>query len=145
MNRTRRSRLVATVFLLAGTAATVALVLVALNENINAFHPPERIVNGTAPVGVTIRAGGMVAPGTVSRDAQGLGVSFVISDFQGSDFPVRFTGILPDLFREGQGVLVTGQLNPAGTFAAQEVLAKHDENYMPPEIADLAAHQAGDP
>ena len=145
MNRTRRSRLVATVFLLAGTAATVALVLVALNENINAFHPPERIVNGTAPVGVTIRAGGMVAPGTVSRDAEGLGVSFVISDFQGSDFPVRFTGILPDLFREGQGVLVTGQLDPAGTFAAQEVLAKHDENYMPPEIADLAAHQAGDP
>ena len=145
MNRTRRSRLVATVFLLGGTAATVALVLVALNENINAFHPPERIVNGAAPVGVTIRAGGMVAPGSVSRDAAGLGVSFVISDFQGADFPVRFTGILPDLFREGQGVLVTGQLDPAGTFAAREVLAKHDENYMPPEIADLAAHQAGDP
>ena len=145
MNRTRRTRLAATVFLLAGTAATVALVLVALNENINAFHPPERIVNGTAPVGVTIRAGGMVAPGTVARDAEGLGVSFVVSDFQGADFPVRFVGILPDLFREGQGVLMTGELDGSGTFRAREVLAKHDENYMPPEIADLAAHQGADP
>lgn len=145
MNRVRRGRLAAAVFLLAGTAATVALVLVALNENINAFHPPERIVNGTAPVGVTIRAGGMVMPGSVARDAEGLGVSFVLSDFQGSDFPVRFVGILPDLFREGQGILATGRLDATGTFVADEVLAKHDENYMPPEIADLAAHQSADP
>ena len=69
----------------------------------------------------------------------------MLSDFQGSDFPVRFVGILPDLFREGQGILATGQLDAGGTFMAHEVLAKHDENYMPPEIADLAAHQAADP
>ena len=145
MNLVRRGRLVATLFLLAGTAATVALVLVALNENINAFHPPERIVNGTAPVGVTIRAGGMVAPGSVARDAEGLGVSFVVSDLRGSDYAVRFVGILPDLFREGQGVLMTGELGASGTFVASEVLAKHDENYMPPELADMAVHQAATP
>ncbi len=141
MNRVRRGRLIATVFLLAGTAATVGFVLAALNENINAFHPPQTIASGAAPVGVTIRGGGMVAPGSVSRDAEGLGVSFVLTDFQGSDFTVRYVGILPDLFREDQGVLVTGELDGAGTFLAREVLAKHDENYMPPELAGMKAHE----
>ena len=141
MNRVRRGRLIAAVFLLAGTAATVGFVLAALNENINAFHPPEAIASGSAPVGVTIRGGGMVAPGSVSRDAAGLGVSFVLTDFEGSDFTVRYVGILPDLFREDQGVLVTGELDGEGTFLAREVLAKHDENYMPPELAGMKAHE----
>lgn len=141
MNRVRRGRLIATVFLLAGAAATVGLVLAALNENINAFHPPQAIASGAAPVGVTIRGGGMVAPGSVSWDAEGLGVSFVLTDFQGSDFTVRYVGILPDLFREDQGVLVTGELDGEGTFLAHEVLAKHDENYMPPELAGMKAHE----
>lgn len=142
MTRQRRARLAATGFLLVGAAATVALTLTALNENVNAFHPPASIVGGTAPVDTTIRAGGMVARGSVSRDATGLAVSFVVTDHQGADFPVRYTGILPDLFREGQGVLVTGELNADGVFEAEQVLARHDENYMPPEIADLAPHQA---
>ena len=138
MNRQRRARLAATAFLLVGVAATVALALTALNENVNAFHPPERVANGEAPVGVTIRAGGMIASGSVERDATGLGVSFSLEDFQGHSFRVRYVGILPDLFREGQGALVTGQLTAAGVFEARQVLARHDENYMPPELADLA-------
>ena len=145
MNRQRRARLVATAFLLVGAAATVALTLVALDENVNAFHPPERIASGAAPVGVAIRAGGMVAAGSVERDATGLGVTFVLTDHRGSDFPVRYVGILPDLFREGQGALVTGSLAASGVFEARQVLARHDENYMPPELAHLAPQPAATP
>ena len=145
MNRQRRARLAATVLLLVGAAATVALTLAALNENVNAFHPPASIVGGEAPVNTSIRAGGMVAEGSVQRDATGLAVSFVVTDHQGADYPVRYHGILPDLFREGQGVLVTGELTAAGVFEAREVLARHDENYMPPELADMAVHQGAAP
>ena len=142
MNTRRRNRLVATVFLVGGTAVTAALVLTALDESVNLFYPPERVVNGDAPAGVTIRAGGMVVCGSVAHDATGLGVSFVLTDYQGSDFMVRHVGILPDLFREGQGIVTLGKLNEAGVFVAQEVLAKHDENYMPPEVAE-ALTEAG--
>lgn len=142
MNTQRRNRLVATVFLLGGTAITVALVLTALEENVNLFYPPERVVNGDAPAGVTIRAGGMVVCGSVAHDASGLGVSFVLTDYRGSDFMVRHVGILPDLFREGQGILVTGELDSGRVFRASEVLAKHDENYMPPEMAGIAVEGA---
>ena len=143
MNTRRRNRLVATVFLLGGTAITVALVLTALDESVNLFYPPERVVNGEAPLGVTIRAGGMVADGSVTHAASGLGVSFVLTDYQGSDFTVRYVGILPDLFREGQGILVSGELDGRRVFQASQVLAKHDENYMPPELAGIA--DAGPP
>ena len=138
MNTRRRNRLVATVFLAGGTAVTAALVLNALDENLNLFYPPERVVNGEAPAGVTIRAGGMVADGSVAHDDSGLGVSFVLTDYRGSDFVVRYVGILPDLFREGQGILVTGELDAERVFQASQVLAKHDENYMPPELAGIA-------
>ena len=142
MNTRRRNRLVATVFLLGGTAVTAALVLTALEESVNLFYPPERVVNGDAPTGVTIRAGGMVADGSVEHDASGLGVSFVLTDYRGSDFVVHYVGILPDLFREGQGILVTGELDDGRTFQASRVLAKHDENYMPPELAGIADPKA---
>ena len=138
MNTRRRNRLVATVFLLGGTALTAGLVLTALDESVNLFYPPERVVNGEAPAGVSIRAGGMVVCGSVAHDASGLGVSFALTDHRGSDFIVRYVGILPDLFREGQGILVTGQLDAVRVFQASEVLAKHDENYMPPEMAGIA-------
>ena len=144
MNTRRRNRLVATVFLLGGTAITAALVLTALDENVNLFYPPERVVNGDAPSGVTIRAGGMVADGSVAHDARGLGVSFVLTDYQGSDFAVRYVGILPDLFREGQGILVAGELDGQRVFQASQVLAKHDENYMPPELAGIAHGEISD-
>jgi len=137
MHPIRRKRLIAVVFLLVGVGVTVALVLVALNENINLFYPPDKIVSGEAPVGARIRAGGMVADGSVEHASAGLGVRFVVTDHAGSEFPVVYEGMLPDLFREGQGVLATGQLRADGVFVADEVLAKHDENYMPPELAGM--------
>ena len=137
MNPKRRNRLFIVLFLVAGSAATLALVLLALNENLNLFYPPDQVVGGEAPLNTTIRAGGMVLDGSVERAADGLGVAFVLTDYQGAEFTVRYSGILPDLFREGQGVLVQGQLDDAGVFQAREVLAKHDETYMPPELADL--------
>jgi cytochrome c-type biogenesis protein CcmE len=142
MNPKRRNRLVIVLFLLCGVAVTVGLTLAALNENLNLFYPPDQIVGGEAPTGARIRAGGMVMDGSVIRGANGLDVSFVLTDHQGSDFEVRYSGILPDLFREGQGVLVQGELAPDGVFHAREVLAKHDENYMPPELAGM--HQGND-
>jgi cytochrome c-type biogenesis protein CcmE len=138
MNRTRRNRLFAVGFLVVSAAATVGLVLTALNENINLFYPPDQVAGGEAPHGTRIRAGGMVEDGSVKRIGEGLTVEFVLTDHQGASFPVRYTGILPDLFREGQGILVQGELQDDGLFLAQEVLAKHDETYMPPEIAHLA-------
>lgn len=136
MNPKRKRRLYAVGFIVAGLAVAVGLLLFALRENINLFYPPEAIVAGDAPVGVTIRAGGMVVEGSLVR-GDGLDVRFVVSDLAGHDVPVRYHGILPDLFREGQGVVATGQLRRDGVFVADEVLAKHDENYMPPELAKL--------
>jgi len=143
MHPVRRNRLFAVLFLVAGAAATAALVLVALNENINLFYPPDQVVGGDAPLNTRIRAGGMVEDGSVSRIGDGLTVQFVLTDHQGSSFPVRYTGILPDLFREGQGILVLGELQEDGVFSAREVLAKHDETYMPPELAGMKTSGAG--
>jgi cytochrome c-type biogenesis protein CcmE len=133
MNPVRKKRLYAVVLLVLGVSAAVALALVALQQNINLFFSPSQIAAGEAPVGRRIRGGGLVVPGSVVRDRDSLQVSFAISD-GGSTVPVRFTGILPDLFREGQGIVATGTLDEAGVFQAAEVLAKHDENYMPPEV-----------
>jgi cytochrome c-type biogenesis protein CcmE len=137
MNPKRRNRLVIVVFVLVGTAVTVGLTLTALNENLNLFYPPDQVAGGEAPIGARIRAGGMVQDGSVRRGGDGLEVHFVLTDHRGSDFTVRYSGILPDLFREGQGVLVQGQLGADGVFSAEQVLAKHDETYMPPELAGL--------
>ena len=143
MKSQRRDRLVLVVFILAGVGGATAFALMALNENINLFYSPEQIVAGEAPLGRVIRAGGMVVSDSVVRSNSDLGVSFVISDLRDSYVTVQFTGILPDLFREGQGIIARGQLNGDGVFLADEVLAKHDENYMPPEIADVVAEAHG--
>jgi cytochrome c-type biogenesis protein CcmE len=137
MHPVRRKRLIAVVFLLAGVGVTVWLVMRALNENINLFYPPSEVVSGKAPVGPRIRAGGMVKDGSLQRAPDSLEVRFVVTDFQGADFTVVYAGILPDLFREGKGVLATGHLGSDGVFKADEVLAKHDENYMPPELKGM--------
>lgn len=139
----RRNRLLLVVFLLTMSGSAVGLALMALNENINLFYSPAQIAGGEAPVGRHIRAGGMVMAGSVQRSIEDLTVRFVISDMQASEVTVQYVGILPDLFREGQGVIAQGELNDQGIFVAQEVLAKHDENYMPPEVADALekAHQ----
>ena len=138
MNPKRRTRLIVALFVLAGSGLSVALVLLALNENINMFYPPEAIVAGEVPVGAQIRAGGMVLDGSVERDPETLDVSFVLTDYLGSEFRVHYSGILPDLFREGQGVIVQGRLTDGGEFEAAQVLAKHDENYMPPELEGMS-------
>jgi cytochrome c-type biogenesis protein CcmE len=138
----RRNRLIVVLFLVAGAGISVGLVLMALSENINMFYPPDAVVSGEAPVGAQIRAGGMVLDGSVSRDPDSLDVSFVLTDYAGSEFTVRYSGILPDLFREGQGIIVQGSLGESRVFEANQVLAKHDENYMPPELADMSpGHQ----
>ncbi len=139
MNPKRRNRLLVVLFLVAGSGVTLALVLVALNDNLNLFYPPDQVVGGEAPANTPIRAGGMVLDGSVQRADDGLGVAFVLTDYKGSEFTVAYSGILPDLFREGQGILVQGKLDAEGVFQAREVLAKHDENYMPPELMDIAA------
>jgi cytochrome c-type biogenesis protein CcmE len=116
----------------------VALILNALNSNIALFVTPSEVAAGKAPSGQAFRIGGMVKEGTVKRD--GLTVNFVITDMA-KDIPVAYTGILPDLFKEGKGAVIQGRLDPNGKFIASEVLAKHDENYMPPE-AQHALEQA---
>ena len=126
-------------FLLFGSALTMGVVLFALQENIDLFYEPQKIVGGEAPIAKRIRAGGMVEKGSLDFESEGLGVSFVLSDLRGSRFEVRYKGLLPGLFREGQGVLVVGQLDASRVFYAKEVLAKHDENYMPPELVDMGA------
>jgi len=124
-------------FLLFGSAITIGVVLFALQENMDLFYEPQKIVGGEAPIAKRIRAGGMVEVGSLVHEPEGLAVSFVLSDLRGSRFEVRYQGILPGLFREGQGVLVVGQLDPSRVFYAKEVLAKHDENYMPPELLNM--------
>lgn len=137
MHPKRRKRLLLVGFLLLGSAATVTLALLGLGENANMFYPPEDVVSGKAPSGQTIRAGGMVKLGSWQRDTDSLAGSFVLTDHAGSEFKVLYNTILPDLFREQQGILVQGQLNAERQFEAREVLAKHDEKYMPPELAGM--------
>ena len=139
MHPKRKRRLYTLVFVLLGLGGTTAVLMSALEQNINMFYPPAEVVSGQAPQATTIRAGGMVLEDSVARAADSLRVQFVITDRNGSEFPVVYEGILPDLFREGQGIIVKGELNN-GQFVAAEVLAKHDENYMPPELMDMAEH-----
>ncbi|WP_372778606.1 cytochrome c maturation protein CcmE [Litorivivens sp.] len=135
MHPVRRQRLAIVLLIVAGTAVAAALLGYALRENINLFYPPSDIAAGKAPVGRDIRAGGMVLEGSIKRATDSLQVSFIVTDYQ-ANVPVTYTGILPDLFSEGEGVVVSGQLDEAGLFHADQVLAKHDENYMPPEVSD---------
>ncbi|MFA7552865.1 MAG: cytochrome c maturation protein CcmE [Spongiibacteraceae bacterium] len=133
MHPQRKQRLLIVLFIVLGAAAAAAMASFALRENINLFYPPADIAAGKAPVGKQIRAGGMVLEGSIKRDSQSLRVDFIVTDFT-ARVPVTYTGILPDLFDEGQGVVALGMLDEQGIFQASEVLAKHDENYMPPEV-----------
>src|SRR5438105_5379460 len=117
----------------AALGVATALVLSAFNKNLVFFFTPSQVAAHEAPVGRTFRIGGMVVPGSVKRE--GVEIRFVVTDTAQS-MPVVYRGQLPDLFREGKGVVAQGQLGADGVFAAREVLAKHDENYMPPEAAD---------
>jgi cytochrome c-type biogenesis protein CcmE len=124
-----------------GVAAT--LVLSAFKENLVFFYSPTDVVEGKAPQGRSFRIGGLVQPGSIKRQEDGVTVGFVVTD-TAKLIPVRYKGILPDLFKEGKGVVAQGKLAADGIFVADEVLAKHDENYMPPEAQAAVdkAHQA---
>jgi cytochrome c-type biogenesis protein CcmE len=134
--RHQRLAIAAGVVAVVGVAA--ALVLNAFQSNLVFFYSPSQIASKEAPQGRTFRLGGLVEAGSVKRD--GVAVSFVVTDTAKS-VPVRYNGILPDLFKEGKGVVAQGQLRD-GTFEAREVLAKHDENYMPPEAAEALKRAA---
>lgn len=140
MNPKRKQRLYVILGLVSGLGVAVGLVMYALSQNINLFFTPTQLAGGQAPEAQLIRVGGMVAEGTVLRDPQSLKVAFDVTDFE-NNVRVTYEGILPDLFREGQGVVVQGRVTN-GQFLASEVLAKHDENYMPPEVTE-ALRQSG--
>jgi cytochrome c-type biogenesis protein CcmE len=135
MTPKRRNRIVLIVLVLAGVGIAAAFALKAFNENLMFFYQPSQVVAGEAPAGHLIRVGGLVTTGSVQRQSDGLTVKFDITD-NAETITVQYTGILPDLFREGQGIVAHGRLQDDQLFVADEVLAKHDENYMPPEVAD---------
>lgn len=142
--KARQKRLVFVGLAIAGVGAASALALSALNSNISYFFSPSQVMASAAPAEHVFRLGGLVTPGTVARQEDGLTVKFDVTD-NAETVTVAYTGILPDLFSEGQGVVTKGRLGDDGVFYAEEVLAKHDEEYMPPEVADTlqTAHAEG--
>jgi len=121
--------------MLAGVGTAVAFGINAFNDSLMLFHSPSDVAAGNVEAGKPFRIGGMVVEGSVQRNQEDLQVSFSLTDHS-QTVPVTFTGILPDLFSEGQGIVALGAIDTSGQFSATKVLAKHDENYMPPEIAD---------
>lgn len=137
MTPTRKRRLIAVALILGAVAVAAALTVTALQANMTYLFSPSEIEAGNAPAQASFRLGGVVLENSVHRDSASLKVDFVVTD-RFHDMPVEYTGILPDLFREGQSVVATGKIEN-GHFAAREVLAKHDETYMPKEVADAIA------
>jgi cytochrome c-type biogenesis protein CcmE len=130
----RQKRMVTVVAILAGVGIATTFALKAFNQNLLYYYSPTQVHAGEAPINRTLRVGGLVENGSIHREPGSMEVTFVLTDYQ-QTIPVSYTGILPDLFREGQGIIARGKLD--GTrFVAEEVLAKHDENYMPPEVKD---------
>lgn len=136
MTPARKKRLALILLMVTGVAVGVGLALKSLDQNIMFFFTPSEVISGKAPANKLFRMGGMVVEGSVSRPGDGLTVKFDLTDNE-QQVTVQYAGILPDLFREGQGIIANGKLNNSGEFVAEEVLAKHDETYMPPELADM--------
>ena len=144
MTPKRRQRLFLIAGMVIGVGIAAGFALKAFNENLMFFYSPTEVVAGDAPADHMIRVGGLVTTGSVQRQPDGLTVKFDLTD-NTDTITVQYTGILPDLFREGQGIVAHGRLQDDRLFVANEVLAKHDENYMPPEVADAlkTAHEQG--
>lgn len=138
----RQRRLALVVGILSGVSVAALLAMRAFEDNVMFFFDPSQVATGEAPVDKRFRLGGMVRPGTVQRTPGSLEMSFIVTDFK-RDVPVRYEGVVPDLFRENQGVVAHGRLGKDGTFVADEILAKHDENYMPPEVAKAIKEKHG--
>ena len=140
----RQRRMALVIGILAGVAIAGALALSAFRQNVTFFFDPSQVAEGKVPPGESFRLGGMVTNGSVQRAPGGLEVHFVVTDFA-HEVPVSYSGVLPDLFREGAGVVAHGRLRADGTFVADEVLAKHDEKYMPPQVARSLKTRHGEP
>ena len=136
MNPIRKQRIYALIAILAGSILAVGLVISALSKNLNLFYSPTDLLNNNLSSDTLIRAGGIVREWSIKRSDDSLNIEFTVTDFE-NDLVINYSGILPDLFSEKAGVVVQGYLENEGTFRAVEVLAKHDENYMPPEVAKL--------
>jgi cytochrome c-type biogenesis protein CcmE len=136
----RRRRMMLVGLIVLGAGAAVAFALTAFQENLLYFYSPSEVSEGKAPLEKTFRLGGMVPEGTFKRPAGSMEATFTVTDYAHS-VTVKYSGVLPDLFREGQGVVARGRMTGEGVFVAEEVLAKHDENYMPPDVADALRKQ----
>lgn len=133
MNKLHKRRIYFLSLMIAGLAIASGLILYALKQNINVFLTPAQIAHSSLVSDYHFRLGGMIKPGSIRHDKTGLGVKFIVTDFK-QDILVRYSGVLPDLFREGKGVIAEGSLNKQHIFIANVVLAKHDENYMPKNV-----------
>ena len=131
-----KSRLYFVIALLLGVVIAASLIIYGLSKNMAYFYTPTQVINKEAPINKSIRVGGMVVPGSIIKSKSSLNVIFQINDLKNT-ISISYDGLLPDLFGENQGVVVTGSLDSKSNFVANEVLAKHDENYMPPEVADM--------
>ena len=136
----RRRRMLTVVTVLIGISLAVGLALQAFQDNLLFFYSPTQVLAGEPPPDRTFRLGGLVTVGSMERESGELEVKFLVTD-NTNTMAVFYSGVLPDLFREGQGVIAKGYLQPDGSFRAEEVLAKHDENYMPPEVAAMLEEQ----
>ena len=139
----RQRRMTLVIGILAGVGIAGALALTAFRQNVTFYFDPSKIAAGEVKPGEHFRLGGMVTKGSVKREPGSLEVHFIVTDFA-HDVPVTYTGVLPDLFREGTGVVAHGHMDGHGTFVADEVLAKHDEKYMPPEVAKSLKRRHGE-
>ncbi len=136
MHPVRKQRLILIIAGVVASSIAVGLIVYAMRENINLFYPPSKIAAGDVPHNRTIRGGGCVKPGSIVRAKDSLDINFILTDGT-ADVPVKFSGILPDLFAEGEAAVVNGKIDDKGVFIAEQVLAKHDENYTPPEVASI--------
>ncbi len=141
MKPARKQRLILISLMVIGVSIATGFALKSFNDNLMYFFSTSDVVAGKAPKDNLFRLGGMVIKGSVERPNDGLMVRFKLTDFS-KEVTVEYTGILPDLFREGQGIVANGKLNAQGVFIAEEVLAKHDENYMPPEVKQSLKNQS---
>ena len=137
MTPTRKRRLIAVALILAAVSVAATLTVMALSRNMTYLFSPSEVLSGSAPSGANFKLGGVVLEHSIQRDSQTLRVDFTVTD-RFHEIPVAYTGILPDLFREGQSIIATGRMED-GRFVAREVLAKHDETYMPKEVSDAIA------
>jgi cytochrome c-type biogenesis protein CcmE len=136
MHPVRKQRLILVIVGVLATSIAIGLIVYAMRENINLFYPPSKIAAGDVPQNRNIRGGGCVKPGSVVRSKESLDINFILTDGV-AEVPVKFSGILPDLFAEGEAAVVNGKIDEKGIFNAEQVLAKHDETYTPPEVASM--------